>query len=399
MRYLYLYLLSFLTFFFTSAIAQDAFQRGYIITLQNDTLIGFVRAAPAKTPVKVCEFRTSESNNPVQHHPGTITGFGYLDDDRYFQSFEVPGNDKQEKVFAELLLKGRADLFWYDEFFYIQKDTTREIIDKVSTRESHAGGGRYVYTHKIFIGTLNRYFYDCLPPKLLKGDVMYTERDFVDIFKKYSECAGVPFYVYKQRAPKGKISFHLLAGFNNSSIRFQKADLDVFSADNNFFIGAGMNLPLSLLGDNVFLTGDILYHRAIYSGRREGFTPTGAVMKDYTIDLAVVKVPVGVKLNFSKKPFTPYIKAGLTPFLPIKAKWTIEYNGRTEGDFDIDEKTASLVYWGSLGFERKLMGTKRAFVELRIEKFIDYIGFHGPEGATNIPSTVINKMLVCGYSF
>lgn len=397
MRYLYLW--SLLLLIVTSAVAQEDFQAGYIISLERDTVTGLLRKAPSKTPARVCEFKTADSSQPQRYGPGMISGFGYLGEDRYFESFDLPSDDSKEPVFAELLFRGRAHLYWFDEFFYLQKDSAREIIDKVSTRESNSGQGRYVYTHKIFIGTLNRYFYDCLPPKLLKGDVVYSEKDFVDVFRKYSECSGVPFYEYKQSARRKRITYQLLAGLNHSSIRFPERDLDIFSADNSFFVGGGIEAPLSMIGDGIFLTGELMYHRSIYSGKREGFTPTGAVMKDYTVDLSVVKLPIGIKLNFSKKAFTPYLRGGLTPFLPLGGKWTIENNGSREGDFVIDEKTASLVYWGAFGFQKKMTDKKRVSLELRLEKFIDYIGFYGPQGATNIPSTVINKMLVCGFSF
>ena len=397
MRYLCLWSLFLLVA--GSAVAQEDLQAGYIISLEQDTITGLLRKAPSKTPVKVCEFKAADSSQTHRYEPRMISGFGYFQEDRYFESFDLPSDDSKEPVFAELLFRGRANLYWFDEFFYLEKDSAREIIEKVSTRESNSAQGRYVYMHKTFIGTLNRYFYDCLPPKLLKGDVVYSQKDFVDVFRKYSECSGAPFYEYRQTAGKTRITYQLLAGLNRSRIRFQETDLDIFSADNSFFLGGGIEVPLSMIGDGIFLTGELMYHRSIYSGEREGYTPRGAVLKDYTVVLSVIKAPIGIKLNFSNKAFTPYLRGGLTPFLPLAGKWTIENNGSREGEFDIEEKTASLVYWGGIGFQQKITDKKRVSIELRLEKLIDYIGFYGPEGATNIPSTVINKMVVCGFSF
>ena len=73
--------------------------------------------------------------------------------------------------------------------------------------------------------------------------------------------------------------------------------------------------------------------------------------------------------------------------------------GNTEDEFSIEEKTASLVYWAGLGAQIRIPGSRFVFIELRGEKFIDYVGFYGPEGATNIPSSLFNKMFIFGFSF
>lgn len=396
MRILYGFVVVFV--FVKNANAQNDFSPGYIITAQKDTVTGLVKHTPGRTGGMKIEFKKQESASADIYDPGKIAGFGYFAQDRYFATIDIDSGEKAEKVFAEMLFKGRANLYLYDNFFYLQKDTLTEKIEKVKMREAYQGDGRYVYAHKTYIGILNRYFSDCLPPKLLRGQVAYSERDFVDVFKKYSECSGVGHYAYKT-APQGrKIKFYALGGFNISSVKFPESDMDIFKRDNNFFLAGGITLPLVFISNNAFITAEAAYHRNIYNGKRAGFTPSGSVQKDYTMELTLVKMPVGVKVNLTKQALTPYLRGGLTPFIPLRGNWTIRYQGTTEADYDVEEKTASLVYWGGLGFEQ-VLGNKSFFMELRVEKFIDYIGFYGPNGATNIPSSVFNKMVVFGVNF
>ncbi|MEX2232151.1 MAG: hypothetical protein WD824_08325 [Cyclobacteriaceae bacterium] len=383
---------------FHNAIAQKDLRPGYIITLEMDTVKGLVNYAPGS--IKECEFQVQESSAVQIYDPETINGFGYFEEDQYFHSFSLPSPDsKPVKIFAEILLRGKASLFLYEDFFYLQKDTVRERIEKVQMREANQANGRYVYAHKTYIGTLNRYFSDCLPAKLLKGDVSYTEKDFVEVFRKYSECSNVDYHAYKTPRQKRMIIYQVLAGFNNSSIKFPNRETDIFNSDNNFFIGGGLIIPLLLIGNRIFLTAELAYHRNKYRGKKEGYTVASAIQKDYIMDVRVIKLPVGIKLNLGEGLVTPYLKGGLTPFLPLKTKWIIGYQGHSEIEYDVKEKTASLVFWGGIGFQRKINARQALFLDFRMEKLIDYIGFYGPNGATNIPSSVLNKMLVFGFNF
>lgn len=380
--------------------AQADFREGYLITLSNDSTRGWIKDAPAEISSGKCEFKSREDSPAEIFYPGTINGFGFSQEDRFYESLVTgSGNNGTTKVFAEKLFRGRADLYRYNDFFYLAKDGKQEKVEKVKTREANTGGGRYLHQHKTYIGTLNRYLSDCLPARLLSGDVAYTEKDFVEVFKRYSECAGVPYHQYKDRKQKRRIAYQVFAGFNNSTIEFEDPSLNVYDRDNNFFVGAGVTVPLSFLGDKVSLTAEPHYYSNVYRGVRSGFTPTGAVDKDYIMELSAVKIPVGVKLQFGNSAFTPYLKGGLTALLPLKGTARIEWQGNTEDEFSIEEKTASLVYWAGLGAQIRIPGSRFVFIELRGEKFIDYVGFYGPEGATNIPSSLFNKMFIFGFSF
>lgn len=380
--------------------AQEEFAEGYIVTLQNDTTNGWIKDSPWQISEGQFEFKVREDATAEVLVPGAVRGFGFREDDRYYETLEITSaSDQAEKVFAEQLLRGRASLYYYKDFFYLQKDGKQERIDKIKVRQASSENGRYLHQHKIYIGTLNRYFSDCLPEKLLQGNVAYNEKDFVDVFKKYSECSGVEYYQYKQRRQKRRITFQVFAGVSNSSITFQDPDLDIYRRDNNFFIGGGLTLPLAFLGDRCFFTVDAAYHSNVYRGTRAGFTPTGAVEKDYILELSSIRIPAGIKVELSRSGFIPYLRGGLTGLLPLRGEARIENNGTTEGEFKIEEKNASLVYWGGFGAKIRMKSGKYLFVELRGEKFVDYVGFYGPQGATNIPSAVFNKMFILGMNF
>lgn len=387
-----------LLFSFRDGMTQRDFRAGYIINLQGDTLKGLVNYSSAG--VATCEFKTQE-NSPIEiYDPEKIRGFGNFQEDQYFASFKLTSDSPNSPaVFAEMLLRGKANLLLYDDFFYLQKENLHERIEKVQQRESNQNGGRYVFEHKTYIGILNRYFSDCLPARLLKGELAYRENDFVDIFKEYSECSQVAYYEYKTPPRPRIVDYYLLAGFNHSSIKFPREEINIFKPDNNFFIGAGIMVPLSFLGDMIFLTVDACYHHNEYHGKKEGFIVSGSVQNDYNIDMDLAKIPIGIKFNLAKRGIVPFVRAGLAPFFLLRGTWSIGYQGNTELSFIIDSKDAPVVFWGGLGLEKRINAQKALFIEFRIDKFVDFVGFYGPNGLTNNPSTVINSMLVFGIYF
>ena len=92
-------------------------------------------------------------------------------------------------------------------------------------------------------------------------------------------------------------------------------------------------------------------------------------------------------------------RTGLTPFISLRTKWIVKNQGTTEKNSDIDKKGA-VVIWGGLGFQRKITSHKAVFIEFRIEKYMEYIGFCSPTlGGMYIPFTVFNKMLVFNVKF
>ncbi len=382
------------------AVAQNDLRSGYVLTLQQDTLRGWIDFDAVAIRRGEVQFYNTPDVPAQDLHTEAISGFGLVDEDRYFESTELAVDGKNlRKVFAEMLFRGRANLYTFDGSFYISKDSRSEKIEQQQQREAQQNGGRYVYEHKTYIGTLNRYFSDCLPDKLYRGEVAFSERSFVDIFKRYSECSGTAYYQYKQSPQRRKVQFYVLAGYHSSSIKFSQRDVNVFDDDDNFFVGAGVAIPLQFIADNISLTAEPTYHRNQFSGLRDGYTSTGTVKKDYIIDLSTIKIPVGIKVPLSRKSFAPYLRAGMTALFPLNHNWKIQYQGVTEHEFNIEVNRLPLTYWGAIGFEKKISSKHAAYLEFRMEKIKNPLNFYGPEGATGITSSVSNKMVIFGFYF
>jgi hypothetical protein len=239
-----------------------------------------------------------------------------------------------------------------------------------------------------------------MPEKLLKGEVAYSQKDFVDIFRKYSECSKADYHIYESKKQSLKINCFVVFGLNRSRIKYPSSDLDIFKPSSNLFFGAGFEVSLPEVSKRVFLTMEAIYNRNQFHGHRNGFNSTGTVRNDYTIDITAVKLPIGVRLNFSEKNFTPYLRAGMTPIVPVRYNWLIKEGGGTEAEYDIEKwNQASVDIWAAFGFQRSMNVKHALFAEIRIEKFQKYIVFYGPQGTHNTPSSVLNKMLVFGYKF
>ena len=87
---------------------QTAFSPGKVITLQGDTLTGFVAELGGNKNHTGCLFRQSEKGAEIGYSPGEIKGY-IIEGRRYFQSVPNPKHSvllNSPVVFAEWLLLG-----------------------------------------------------------------------------------------------------------------------------------------------------------------------------------------------------------------------------------------------------------------------------------------------------
>jgi hypothetical protein len=175
--------------------------------------------------------------------------------------------------------------------------------------------------------------------------------------------------------------------------------LNIFKPAGHLSFGAGLEVSLPEINKRLFLTIEATYNHNQYKGNKNGFNSSGTVRNNYTINVTAIKAPIGFRFNFSEKNFTPYLRTGLTPIIPLRYTWLIQEGGTTEARFNIKYKNTSLVIWGAFGFQRRLGLDKALSAELRIERYLEYIPFYGPSGTNNVYSTALNKMLVFGYRF
>ena len=108
--------------------AQQIFDPGYIISLNRDTVKGFIKVELESDLISVVKFKNDEGSVLKEYHPADLLGFGMGKEIYKSMRFMNTAEDSVvETAFVKQLVKGEYNLYAYrkpDRFFYlIQKDT------------------------------------------------------------------------------------------------------------------------------------------------------------------------------------------------------------------------------------------------------------------------------------
>ena len=85
--------------------AQHDFQKGFIITLKQDTLHGFIDNKNARNISKTCVFKSAEDAKPQKYAPEELRGFRFSNG-KYFVSRKTEDADQINHLFLEYLVDG-----------------------------------------------------------------------------------------------------------------------------------------------------------------------------------------------------------------------------------------------------------------------------------------------------
>jgi len=103
-----------------------AYQEGYVVTLNGDTLYGEINMGSPNAMAHHCRFKSTETGKVTRYTPKELKSFATVDQTRRFISGTVPYFFKDRLIFLEVLQSGRLNLYFtYDEvlndLFYVSK--------------------------------------------------------------------------------------------------------------------------------------------------------------------------------------------------------------------------------------------------------------------------------------
>ncbi|PJJ59875.1 hypothetical protein [Hymenobacter chitinivorans] len=233
--------------FVLSARAQ-AFEPGFVVTTAGDTLRGEVENSYWEANPTSIRFRAAASA-PVSSYSPTEARAFQLRSGRYFRTELLPlsrgaetrtpllqrylsTDQKQETVFAEVLVEGAAPLLRYvlpGATHYFVRRENQPYIEL--TERKHLGpdrSGRLVIVDaNTFRIQLQQFFGDCPAAVQQVAKASFTARDLAAVVQTYNQScsaagqAGPSFLVTNQPAHKLQINAGPLTGVQFQSIRLQ----------------------------------------------------------------------------------------------------------------------------------------------------------------------------------
>jgi len=298
--------------------AQGDYRSGFIIKSNNDSIPGFVLYRKASSSYDFCFFKETKGSPEQKFAPDDLKAYGYVDDRRYeTKTLKLKGERK--KVFAEILVKGKASLYLNDITFYFEKDSLVELpINKRIVVEGE--DWNYTRESKKYVGILNLQIADC---KLNANEVNYSQRNLIDLVQKYNQCKGGKGIVYKKNLPWTKLYPQVFTGFSTSNLNVDGYASDVFKTSNTIIGGGSVDFSSPRINSKFFFSIEGWYVQNLYQGYSESQQSASQVREDLVIDVSYLKVPLGLRFNLRKDDQTPYIKFGVVKYYELKSSLKI----------------------------------------------------------------------------
>jgi len=372
--------------------AQGDFRSGFIIKNNNDSITGLVRYRKASSSYDFCFFKETKGSPEQKLAPDDLKAYGYIDDRRYeTKTLKLKGGGK--KVFAEVLVKGKASLYLNEITFYFEKDSLVELpINKRIVVEGE--DWNYTRESKKYVGILNLQIADC---NLNANKVNYSQRDLTNLVQKYNQCKGSKGVAYKKNLPWAKLYPQLFAGFSASNLKVDSYASDVFKTSNTIIEGGSVDFSSPRINSKFFFSIEAWYVKNLYQGYAESQQSTSQIREDLVIDVSYLKIPLGLRFNLRKDDQTPYIKFGVVKYYELKSslKIIIERESNAVVTTSLAQQTLDSRnlrgFWLAVGYTKSLSGRLKIFSELRYENTVGSI--YSPLIDSKMSNTNLNVLL------
>jgi hypothetical protein len=264
-----------LLFSISETAGQTDFQLGYIITIENDTIIGLIDYRGDIRNSKKCSFKTDKDSAIIEYKPFDIKGFRFTDG-KFYVSKSILIENSKDSIFVEYLVNGIADLYYYrniDQDHYLIEKNNGEMFE-LSNEKIYGFDKdrktRYIRNSNKYIGLLKVAFSDCsqLYPQVDKAEL--NHKSLINITKNYHDfiCQDQKCIIYEKQLPIIKIIFAPVINFNLSTAKIEHNSFySSFNFNKSTSLSAGgvLNISLPRINDKLssqieVLTGENYFH-------------------------------------------------------------------------------------------------------------------------------------------
>lgn len=334
--------------FSLAASGQINFKKGYVITLQNDTLYGRIDDRGGYSNAKVCVFHQKKGAT-FRYTPQDIKAYRMLKD-KYYVSRKVYVRGKYRDLFVDVLLKGDVSLYhnWKnkDLAYYLEKkdkDMVGLINQEVMLRYKPEGNVAVVYSptyilsNKIFKDTLRSFFSDSKKVQDQINQVEYDPKSLTQITKAYIHdvCKGNDCINYERDLRAYTPRFGVYAGIQRNEMSFLPSAKGVNSKEapysipakrfNSNPLGIFVNFPLTKLNDRLSFQIEGVYNERIYK-EELGLAWIDIFGNNVQINTQTVSFPLLFKYQIGSGFFAPSFGVGKEWGFVIKDKVIIDEN-------------------------------------------------------------------------
>jgi len=212
--------------------AQTDFRAGYLIKLNNDTLIGEIDYRGDLLMGKVCRFRAIDTRTEINYSPNDIIAYRF-NEGKYYVSKEFNGN----KVFVRFLIKGKINIYYLRDdtggHYFLEKEDKGIIEIPYEEEIRYKDDVRYFYRSSKHIGILIYYMQDAPGfqtrianmGKPEQENLIKLAQDYNNIVSKDEACV-----IYEKKLPALIFNIEIIAGIIQYQISGENIEKNYFQA-------------------------------------------------------------------------------------------------------------------------------------------------------------------------
>ncbi len=362
--------------------AQESFYPGYIITTENDTILGSIEFKNIESSANVCNFRKSAHEEITSYKPEEIKGYYFKETNKYYISHKIKEN---RVVFLEYLLQGIVQLYYYQsggqDYFFIenQEGELTTVTKKPDEMVRNPNTGQLARKeNNQYKNVLIQTFHGC--HTMMNDIVKMTTIDksiMVDLVKKYINCKSASEdkdkYVEfgtKYNNPEFKFTFSLYTGVRYQSFNFSEKK-EVWSLQDNmnsFYPQIGVDIGLSMprVLKPVSIQLAVAYSKITGTNESWFILPFRNYRK-YTFKSNLIIGNLGIRYTYPKGKIRPIIEFGVcnTYILDYSSEMYNEQDNRSETLKNNLRPYLDVLFsmYGSFGIDFKVR--KNSFIFLR----------------------------------
>lgn len=322
--------------------AQENFVTGYIISLEGDSIRGYIDYKNWNRNPSSIKFKTQSSSEVINIKPKDIEEFG-VKDDKYiseiveYETSPIQTNLLEENsnlnleldtVFLQVLISGKKELYSYRiinnrENYYIKTGNGLELLVYKKYLKDKLGI-KSITENRKYIGQLFQYLEDCESISSDFKDIAYSQKSLVKIFNSYYKCKEAN-NIYQKEEEKSKIEFGPLIGFLFTKLSYSGSSFTFLtdaesSFSNSLSYGVFFDLLFPRNHNRISLLNEmqVLSYKGVFTFEdfinEDNFTKV-----DSEIDLTYLKINSLIRYRVSIKKNTGYVNVGMTNGFVLKS--------------------------------------------------------------------------------
>jgi hypothetical protein len=332
--YLKSFLLVIAVSFSLAVSGQINFKKGFVITLQNDTLYGRINDRGGYANAKLCVFHQKKGPT-FRYAPQDIKAYRMMND-KYYVARKVSVGGKDIYSFIDVLIKGEVSLYhnWKnkDQAYYIEKKDKNMvglINEEMILRYKPEGNVAVVYSptyilnNRIYKDTLSSFFSDSKKAQAQIKGLDYDAKALTKITKTYISdiCKGNNCINYERDLRAYTPRFGIMAGIQRNEISFLPSAEEHRAINAKDFysnpLGLFVNFPFTKINDRLSFQLEAIYTERVHN---EDFLTVQNFATRVELNTQTIGFPLMLKYQIGRGFISPSFAVGKEMAFVIDSK-------------------------------------------------------------------------------